>query len=125
MLSAGRQQNSCHLQMACRRVCAALSDVRAACRLHLSKFLPADYIAVKNSYDHDWPLKQDDFFPYADCPTCYWTGTYLRTALIAYMLCRDAWWPAILVAEVKNCLSAAGVAAVSQCVFAQHITGWA
>lgn len=89
--------------------------------------LPADYIAVKNSYDHDWPLKQDDFFPYADCPTCYWTGTYLPTACIACNF-RPALRPAIFAAEVKSCLPAAGGAAVYvplQCVLAQHTTEWA
>ena len=55
---------------------------------------------MKNSYDHDWPLKQDDFFPYADCPLCYWTGRYLPTACIACAFCRPALWPAILTAEV-------------------------
>ena len=126
MLSAGHQQSRCCL--ACRRAIAALSHVHAACRLHQSKLLPADYIAVKHSYDHDWPLKEDDFFPYADCPTCYWTGTYLPTACIACVFCRPALWPAMLVADVKSCLPAAGTAAVPvplQCVLAQYVTGWA
>ena len=35
---------------------------------------PAEYVAVKHKYNHSWPLKTDDFFPYADCPVCYWTG---------------------------------------------------
>jgi len=35
---------------------------------------PAEYVAVKHTYNHSWPLKTDDFFPYADCPVCYWTG---------------------------------------------------
>lgn len=35
---------------------------------------PAEYVAVKSKYNHSWPLKTDDFFPYADCPVCYWTG---------------------------------------------------
>lgn len=35
---------------------------------------PAIYAAAKNTYNTTWPLKEDDFFPYADCPTCYWTG---------------------------------------------------
>jgi len=35
---------------------------------------PAAYTAAKHAYNLSWPLKTDDFFPYADCPTCYWTG---------------------------------------------------
>lgn len=35
---------------------------------------PAAYTAAKHAYNVSWPLKTDDFFPYADCPTCYWTG---------------------------------------------------
>ena len=36
---------------------------------------PADYVDAKNAYGDEWPLKTDDFFPYADNPTSYWTGT--------------------------------------------------
>ena len=39
---------------------------------------PDAYTAAKNSYDAAWPLKTDDFFPYADCSTCYWTGLALH-----------------------------------------------
>jgi hypothetical protein len=36
---------------------------------------PAEYVEAKASYaDVAWPVKTDDFFPYADCPHCYWTG---------------------------------------------------
>jgi Alpha mannosidase middle domain len=29
-----------------------------------------------------WPVKTDDFFPYSDCPHCFWTGYFTsRTAL--------------------------------------------
>ncbi len=35
---------------------------------------PDAYTDAKNSYNTSWPLKTDDFFPYADCATCYWTG---------------------------------------------------
>lgn len=50
---------------------------------------PEAYVKAKHSYNKRWPLKTDDFFPYADCPHCYWTGYfssrptskgYIRTA---------------------------------------------
>ena len=44
-------------------------------RLNLFYSTPARYVAAKHSYRQRWPLKTDDFFPYADCPHCYWTGT--------------------------------------------------
>ena len=31
-------------------------------------------MAAKHAMKAAWPLKTDDFFPYADCPHCYWTG---------------------------------------------------
>jgi hypothetical protein len=43
-------------------------------RINIFYSTPAIYVAAKNAYNTTWPLKEDDFFPYADCPTCYWTG---------------------------------------------------
>lgn len=43
-------------------------------RLNVFYSSPDAYTDAKNSYNTSWPLKTDDFFPYADCPTCYWTG---------------------------------------------------
>jgi hypothetical protein len=42
------------------------------------------YYAAPNHTESDsqlWSIKKDDFFPYADCPHCYWTGYFTsRTA---------------------------------------------
>jgi alpha-mannosidase len=43
------------------------------------------YYAAPNHTKSDslplWSIKKDDFFPYADCPHCYWTGYFTsRTA---------------------------------------------
>ena len=48
---------------------------------------PADYVAVKHQYNHSWPLKTDDFFPYADCPVCYWTGECCPVLCCAALRC--------------------------------------
>ena len=48
---------------------------------------PAEYVAVKHQYNHSWPLKTDDFFPYADCPVCYWTGTCCAVLRCAALRC--------------------------------------
>ncbi len=50
---------------------------------------PAEYVAAKHTYNHSWPLKTDDFFPYADCPVCYWTGGHavLRVQCCAVLCC--------------------------------------
>ncbi len=57
---------------------------------------PAEYVAVKHTYNHSWPLKTDDFFPYADCPVCYWTGGH------AVLRCA-ALWCAVLCCAVLCC----------------------
>jgi hypothetical protein len=44
-------------------------------RINVMYSSPAEYVAAKRGYTNvSWPLKTDDFFPYADCAHCYWTG---------------------------------------------------
>ncbi|KAK9786492.1 hypothetical protein WJX73_000911 [Symbiochloris irregularis] len=45
-------------------------------RINVLYSTPSQYVAAKHAYSTPWPLKTDDFFPYADCPTCYWTGYF-------------------------------------------------
>lgn len=59
-----------------RRCCFCLTSPDVP---HANACLPASsracsYAAAKHGYDTKWPLKQDDFFPYADFPHSYWTG---------------------------------------------------
>eukprot|EP00898_Chlorokybus_atmophyticus_P006582 jgi/Chlat1/6925/Chrsp52S06594 len=55
-------------------------------RVHALYSTPSKYLAARHAdSDASWPLKTDDFFPYADCPHCYWTGYFTsRPALKAY-----------------------------------------
>eukprot|EP00850_Spirogloea_muscicola_P002507 SM000009S23636 [mRNA] locus=s9:1224350:1238286:+ [translate_table: standard] len=47
---------------------------------------PSIYIDAKHSANETWPLKHNDFFPYADCPNCYWTGYFTsRPAFKGYV----------------------------------------
>eukprot|EP00897_Mesotaenium_endlicherianum_P007946 jgi/Mesen1/717/ME000109S_10930 len=37
---------------------------------------PSLYLDAKHAANETWPVKRGDFFPYADCPHCYWTGYF-------------------------------------------------
>lgn len=43
-------------------------------RVHAFYSTPDAYVAAKHGYNATWPVKTDDFFPYADSPHAYWTG---------------------------------------------------
>ena len=44
------------------------------------------YLDALHRANQTWELKTDDFFPYADCPHCYWTGYFTsRPALKRYV----------------------------------------
>ena len=48
-------------------------------RVNVFYSTPGDYVEAKAGYkDVKWPVKTDDFFPYADCAHCYWTGNGRR-----------------------------------------------
>eukprot|EP01129_Flabellula_baltica_P000848 TRINITY_DN1078_c0_g1_i1.p1 TRINITY_DN1078_c0_g1~~TRINITY_DN1078_c0_g1_i1.p1 ORF type:complete len:965 (+),score=111.58 TRINITY_DN1078_c0_g1_i1:28-2895(+) len=50
---------------------------------------PSIYLDAVNSADVSWPVKTDDFLPYADGPHAYWTGFYTsRPALKGYVRSR-------------------------------------
>lgn len=47
---------------------------------------PTTYLDALHKANQTWELKTDDFFPYADCPHCYWTGYFTsRPALKRYV----------------------------------------
>lgn len=45
-------------------------------RVNVFYSTPTAYVAAKHASNITWPVKTDDFFPYADCPHCYWTGYF-------------------------------------------------
>eukprot|EP01112_Ceratiomyxa_fruticulosa_P004317 TRINITY_DN1480_c0_g1_i3.p1 TRINITY_DN1480_c0_g1~~TRINITY_DN1480_c0_g1_i3.p1 ORF type:complete len:1026 (+),score=222.23 TRINITY_DN1480_c0_g1_i3:180-3257(+) len=51
---------------------------------------PSIYIDAVNKANLSWELKLDDFFPYADCPHCVWSGYFTsRIALKGYVRSRN------------------------------------
>ncbi|RAL41460.1 hypothetical protein DM860_010254 [Cuscuta australis] len=47
---------------------------------------PSVYTDAKHASDQSWPLKTDDFFPYADRENAYWTGYFTsRPAIKGYV----------------------------------------
>ena len=47
---------------------------------------PSMYLDALHKAGETWPLKTDDFFPYADHPHAFWTGYYTsRPALKRYV----------------------------------------
>ncbi|KAG4927436.1 hypothetical protein JHK85_053922 [Glycine max] len=56
---------------------------------------PSIYTDAKYAADEYWPLKVDDFFPYADHPNAYWTGYFTsRPALKGYVRFMSAYYQA-------------------------------
>ncbi|XP_072954939.1 alpha-mannosidase [Typha angustifolia] len=45
-------------------------------RVHALYSTPSIYTDAKNAANESWPLKYDDYFPYADSSNAYWTGYY-------------------------------------------------
>ncbi|PON35514.1 Glycoside hydrolase [Parasponia andersonii] len=54
---------------------------------------PSLYTDAKHAADEKWPLKTDDFFPYADHPNAYWTGYFTsRPGLKGYVRVLSAYY---------------------------------
>ncbi|GAV72796.1 Glyco_hydro_38 domain-containing protein/Glyco_hydro_38C domain-containing protein/Alpha-mann_mid domain-containing protein [Cephalotus follicularis] len=45
-------------------------------RVNAQYSTPSIYTDAKNAANESWPLKTDDYFPYADGPNSYWTGYF-------------------------------------------------
>ncbi|KAJ1685592.1 hypothetical protein LUZ63_016982 [Rhynchospora breviuscula] len=54
---------------------------------------PSIYTDAKFAANETWPIKTDDFFPYADNPNAYWTGYFTsRPALKRYVRLMSAYY---------------------------------
>ncbi|CAE7688933.1 unnamed protein product [Symbiodinium pilosum] len=63
-----------------------IQHVNADGRVHVFYSTPGRYVDAKKSEQVTWPLKEDDFFPYADGPHQFWTGYFTsRPALKRYI----------------------------------------
>ncbi|XP_074562750.1 alpha-mannosidase-like, partial [Curcuma longa] len=55
-------------------------------RVHALYSTPSIYTDAKNAENGSWPLKTDDYFPYADSQNAYWTGYFTsRPSLKRYI----------------------------------------
>ncbi|GBG77031.1 hypothetical protein CBR_g23357 [Chara braunii] len=55
-------------------------------RINVFYSTPSIYVHAKHAADASWPLKEDDYFPYANSANSYWTGYFAsRTALKGYV----------------------------------------
>ncbi|KAK4747701.1 hypothetical protein SAY87_014287 [Trapa incisa] len=70
---------------------------------------PSIYTDAKYAANEEWPLKFDDYFPYADNPNAYWTGYFTsRPALKGYIRAMGAYYLAARQLEFVNGRSSSG-----------------
>jgi alpha-mannosidase len=70
---------------------------------------PSIYTDAKFAANEKWPIKTDDFFPYADDPNAYWTGYFTsRPALKRYVRLMSAYYLAARQLEFLIGRSASG-----------------
>jgi hypothetical protein len=66
--------------------------VNADGRVNVFYSTPGAYNEAKLKSNISFSVKTDDFFPYADCPHCYWTGYFTsRAALKRYVRINSAY----------------------------------
>ncbi|KAF7801853.1 alpha-mannosidase [Senna tora] len=64
-------------------------------RVNVLYSTPSIYTDAKYAANEQWPLKFDDFFPYADHPNAYWTGYFTsRPALKGYVRTMSGYYQA-------------------------------
>ena len=53
---------------------SSVNSLTAQEKVHVLYSTPSCYARSLNEQRHAWPIKLDDFFPYADVQDAYWTG---------------------------------------------------
>ena len=53
-------------------------------KYHVFYSNPEVYTQAKYNENLAWSIKTDDFFPYADCPHCYWSGYFTSRPTLKY-----------------------------------------
>ncbi|KAJ8773047.1 hypothetical protein K2173_028224 [Erythroxylum novogranatense] len=67
--------------------------VNADGRVNALYSTPSIYTDAKYAADEEWPLKTEDFFPYADHPNAYWTGYFTsRPAFKGYVISMSSYY---------------------------------
>lgn len=54
--------------------------------VHVLYSTPGCYAKALNKLGRSWPIKLDDFFPYADAPEAYWTGKKLSNYFLDFLI---------------------------------------
>jgi hypothetical protein len=72
-----------------------IKAVRADGKVDIKYSTPYEYTLAKLASNVTFPVKTDDFFPYADGPHSYWTGYFTsRAALKRYVRSLSSYWTA-------------------------------
>ncbi|WOL07300.1 alpha-mannosidase [Canna indica] len=92
-------------------------------RVHALYSTPSIYTDAKNAENQSWPLKTDDYFPYADSQNAYWTGyftsrsafkRYVRMLSGYYLAARQLEFLAGTASSGKSTLSLADALGIAQ-----------
>ncbi|KAK7350740.1 hypothetical protein VNO77_09651 [Canavalia gladiata] len=93
-------------------------------RVHALYSTPSIYTDAKHAANEAWPIKTDDFFPYADRVNAYWTGYFTsRPALKGYVRLMSGYYLAARQLEYfkgKNALGPKTDSLADALAIAQH-----
>ncbi|KAI7688348.1 Lysosomal alpha-mannosidase [Sarcoptes scabiei] len=75
--------------------------------VHVLYSTPGCYAKALNKLGRSWPIKLDDFFPYADAPEAYWTGYFTSRPSLKYAIKKGS--NLLHVADQLNVLTMKGI----------------
>ncbi|XP_046916123.2 LOW QUALITY PROTEIN: lysosomal alpha-mannosidase-like [Dermatophagoides farinae] len=68
----------------------AVNSLTATEKVHIIYSTPSCYARALNQLKRRWPIKLDDFYPYADAPDAYWTGYFTSRPSLKYAIKKGA-----------------------------------